>query len=71
MSERFDTWHDAFDVCRERGHPMVVLVGNEEAKIYPSGTCKTLRVPYEPDHDSSAEAAEHAVAQAESQMEDR
>lgn len=35
--ERFADWSDAFSVCRERNRPMIAIVDDEEAKIYPSG----------------------------------
>lgn len=34
---RFASWSDAYDQCREMGHPIIAIVGDEEAKIYPSG----------------------------------
>ena len=33
----FAAFDEAFDYCRETGHPVVVLVGNEVWKLYPSG----------------------------------
>ena len=42
----FDSWCEAFDYCREANHPIVVRVTNrvcdETAKVYPSGTCRTI-----------------------------
>jgi len=37
-----DNWSEAFSVCRERNCPIIAKVGNETAKIYPSGYVKTL-----------------------------
>lgn len=35
--ERFADWSDAFDHCRECNRPILAIVGDEEAKIFPSG----------------------------------
>ena len=44
--EVFDTWSEAFDACRERDRPIVVECSEdrigEVAKIYPSGSSKTI-----------------------------
>lgn len=34
---QFETWPDAFDFCRDADRPIVVSVGGEVRKIYPSG----------------------------------
>lgn len=39
---RFADWSDAYDCCRERGTPIVAIVGDEEAKIFPSGRFEPL-----------------------------
>lgn len=36
--ERFDTWEEAYDCCREGDTPMVVRVGDETGKVFPSGS---------------------------------
>jgi hypothetical protein len=38
----FESWSDAFDCCRERGHPLVVCVGVQCARIFPSGVSISL-----------------------------
>jgi len=48
MKAFFDTWQEAYDYCREADHPVKVRVGLETAKIYPSGSWKTLFVGQEP-----------------------
>lgn len=42
--ERFDSWEEAFDTCRERDRPLTITVWDNEdergwvdAKIFPSG----------------------------------
>lgn len=35
--KEFSTWSDAYDHCREANRPVVVTVGGECRKIYPSG----------------------------------
>ena len=39
---RFETWPEAYDYCREVNCPVVVIVGDERAKIFPSGACRPL-----------------------------
>lgn len=34
----FEDFPDAFDYCREKDQPVVVLVAGEEWKLYPSGS---------------------------------
>ena len=45
-AERFGTWEEAFDTCREADQPIDVAVptdnGMEYAEICPSGHAKTL-----------------------------
>lgn len=36
-AESFDTWSEAYDTCRERNRPLVVLVDDVTNKIFPSG----------------------------------
>lgn len=40
-----DDWEEAFDLCREAGHPLVVyiLTEDETHKVYPSGHTKKIR----------------------------
>lgn len=33
----FDNFSDAFDYCREAGHPVVIMVKGEKYKLFPSG----------------------------------
>ena len=33
----FNTYPDAFDYCRERNRPVLVIVGEKVAKLMPSG----------------------------------
>ncbi|MDQ3833250.1 MAG: hypothetical protein M3315_06385 [Actinomycetota bacterium] len=40
----FDKYEYAFDYCRSEGKPVVVQVGREVAKLYPSGSAKIVRV---------------------------
>ena len=47
--ETFYDWSEAFDVCRDRDHPIIATVEEpdgeiegEIAKIYPSGCAKTV-----------------------------
>ena len=48
----FTNWPDAYDFCREAGHPVVVRITtadeDQTAKIFPSGACHKLVVPREP-----------------------
>ena len=41
-AKHFDSWSEAYDVCRERGCPMIVEVDGEVNKIYPSGSFSVL-----------------------------
>ena len=51
-AEKFDTWQEALDHCREQDRPMDVRVptdtGAEIAEILPSGRCQTLYVAGKP-----------------------
>lgn len=38
----FDDFSDAFDYCRERDCPVVVLVAGEKWKLYPSGHAERM-----------------------------
>jgi len=44
-AEQYATWEEAFDACREANRPLVVRVDGEIAKIFPSGSCRTISVP--------------------------
>ena len=39
-AERFDSWEEAFNACRERNRPIKVVVGTEMRTIFPSGHAK-------------------------------
>jgi hypothetical protein len=41
-AEKFDDWSEAYDVCRERNHPIVAQVGGEICKIFPSGSAQQI-----------------------------
>ena len=38
-----DDWSDAFDLCREFDHPIVVVVDGDLKKIFPSGAAKEVK----------------------------
>lgn len=45
MSKRefiFDDLPEAFDYCREAGHPVTVMVSGERWKLFPSGSAVQL-----------------------------
>ncbi len=43
MIEYFDTWWEAFDVCRERNRPIVADVNGLQEKIFPSGHSELIK----------------------------
>jgi len=38
----FDTFPEAFDYCREKGTPVIVLIAGDKWKIFPSGLAELL-----------------------------
>jgi hypothetical protein len=36
-ARRFDAFSDAFDYCRQKGHPVIVSIRDTRYKLYPSG----------------------------------
>jgi hypothetical protein len=40
--KRFDDYSDAFDYCRDSNRPVKVRVGNEIAKLFPSGRAEII-----------------------------
>ena len=41
----FDDFPEAFDYCREKDQPVVVIVAGERWKLYPSGHATQLSSP--------------------------
>ncbi len=42
MPAIYDDWEAAYDACREANAPLIVRVGGEAAKIFPSGGFKSM-----------------------------